>query len=324
MTTTDPAELFDLAPELRMASYAYREEFGQPAAMIGRVPGQVTLLASGPLQLTVAAPWGVIAAAGPRDDDIIELTRMQRPGERERVTVRDATAGSCPQWAEAGLRSARVGARLLISCELPEGAGVNTSAAIQTAIRLCLGDRGAAIGRQEHPATPCAMLGGEPLPFDLAAAGLRLVIIDTRIRDTARPSPAEDSPAAAAAGALRAGDITAIGPLLTAAHNALDCDGTQQGVVSTALRSGALGARTITDGPGRPVCGLVPADRLAGLRAATCAWFEGQALRPPRFLAFTPASAQRQAWHGSLVRDPAVPKSNGTEIPHTHTDGAHQ
>ena len=96
MTTTDPAELFDLAPELRMASYAYREEFGQPAAMIGRVPGQVTLLASGPLQLTVAAPWGVIAAAGPRDDDIIELTRMQRPGERERVTVRDATAGSCP------------------------------------------------------------------------------------------------------------------------------------------------------------------------------------------------------------------------------------
>jgi galactokinase len=296
VTIADPAERFDLAPELRMASYAYREEFGQPPAMIGRVPGRVTLLASGPLQLTVAAPWGVIAAAGPRDDDIIELARMQRPGERETLTVADATAGACPWWAGAGLRSARAGARLLISCELPDGAGVNSGAAIEAAIRLCLADREAAVAG-DSPATPSAMLGAEPLPFDLAAAGLRLVIIDARIRAGARPSPAEASPVAAAAEALRAGNMTALGSLLTAAHHALPSDDVQQGVVSTALRSGALGARAIADGPGRPVCALVPADRLGGLRAAGCAWFARQDMRPPRFLVFTPASAQRQLWH---------------------------
>jgi galactokinase len=296
VTTADPAERFDLAPELRMASYAYREEFGQPPAMIGRVPGRVTLLASGPLRLTVAAPWGVIAAAGPRDGDVIELARMQRPGERETLTVADAAAGACPGWAEAGLRSARAGARLLISCELPEGSGVNAGAAIEAALRLCLGEREAPVAG-DSPAMPSAMLGAEPLPFDLAAAGLRLVIIDARIRAGARPAPAEASPVAAAAEALRAGNMTALGSLLTAAHHALPCDDVQQGVVSAALRSRALGARAITDGQGRPVCALVPADRLAGLRAATCAWFEGQALRPPRFLAFTPASAQRQLWH---------------------------
>jgi galactokinase len=269
--------------------------------MIGRVAGRVTLLASGPLQLSVATPWGVIAAAGRRDDDLIEITRMQRPGERERLTVREATAGRGPRWAEAGLRSARAGGRVLISCELPDGTGVRISAATETAIRLCL-DRDAAPGAActagaPDGARPCAQLGDKPLPFDLASAGLRLVIVDTRIRGAARPAPVEAMPVAAAAELLIAGDIAAIGPLLTVAHHAQAGDDAQQEVVSTALRAGALGARTITDGPGRPVCVLVPADRLAGLRTAVYAWFAGQRLRPPRFLSFTPATGPRQFWH---------------------------
>lgn len=302
MTATEPpapglAERLTLAPELRMASYAYREEFGLPAATIGRVPGQVTLLADGPLQLTVATPWGAITAAGPRADDVIELTRMQRPGERERLTVRDAAAGLGPRWTGNGLTFARSGARLLTSCELPEGAGVGTGAAIEAAIRLCLGDRDAAISPQEALATPCVMLGSRPIPFDLAAAGLRLVVIDTRIWGAAQSPPAEASPVAGAAEALTAGDITAVGPLLTAAHHALARDDAQHATVTIALAAGALGARAITDGPGRPACALVPVGRLADVRAAVRAWFTRKGLRPPRFLTFTPPPGSRRAWH---------------------------
>jgi galactokinase len=294
--TSDLAERFDLAPHLRMTSYAFREEFGRPADVMTRVPGQVTLLASGPLRLTVATPWGAIAAAGPTDDDIIELARMQRPGERERLTVPDATAGLGPHWAGTALRSARAGASLLISCELPAGCGVSVSDATETAIRVCLGDRGAA-DHQGTPPRPCAMLGTRPLPFDLTAAGLRLVIIDTRIRGAGQPAPAEASPVAAAAQALSAGDITAIGPLLTAAHNALACHDAQDGVVTAALAAGALGARAIADGPGRPACALVAASRVADVRTAVGAWFTRRGLRRPRFLTFIPAAWPGQAWH---------------------------
>ena len=266
----------------------------------------MTLLADGPLELTVATPWGAIAAAGPWDDDVIELSRMQRPGERERLTVRDAIAGHGPAWTGTGLRSARGGARLLISCELPEGAGVSASAATEAAIRHCLTGHGAD-GLPDSPATACALLGARPLPFDLAATGLRLVIIDTRIRDAERPAPAEASSLAAAVKALAAGDLTAIGALLTAAHEALDCVDAQHGAVTAALGAGALGARAIADGPGRPACALVPASRLADVRAAVRAWFSGNELRPPRLLTFTPAPESRQAWHGD-ARPAAGPR----------------
>ena len=295
MTAADPAEILDLAPELRMASYAFREEYGQPAAVIGRVPGQVSLLASGPMRLTVATPWGVIAAAGPRDDDAIEVARMQRPGQRDRLTVSDAVAGLGPRWTGAGLRSARVGSSLLISSELPEGSGVGASAAIETAIARCLGDRETA--GHEVPAAPCAMLAGLPLPFDLATAGLRLLIIDTGVRDAAGVPRAEASPVAAAARALESGDLTAFGRLLTVAHQALASHEAQHAAVTAAMRAGALGARAITDRPGRPACALVPADRLADVRAAVRARFARSGFRAPRFLTFTPPPQSRMAWH---------------------------
>ena len=62
----DLAEHLVLAPDLRLTSYAYREMVGHPPAVVWKAPGTVTLLADGPLRLTVAAQWGAIAAAGPR------------------------------------------------------------------------------------------------------------------------------------------------------------------------------------------------------------------------------------------------------------------
>jgi galactokinase len=281
----------DLPPGLRVAVGGYVAEFGQPPATVWQVPGTITLLANGPLRLTVAAPWGTIAAAGPQAGDAIELVKMERPGERERLTVREAAAGAGPRWAGTALRAADGGATLLVKSELPEGSGADAGAAAETAIRLCLGG----------PASPgfaagCALAGSRRLPFDLAAAGLRLVLIDTRVRGEPCRAPAESSPVTAAAAAISAGDITAVGPLMTAAHASLACDDVQEIAVSVALRAGAIGARMITDGPGRPACALVPASCVAGLRAAVSDWFAWRGLRPPRFLTFTPAGGPQRLW----------------------------
>ena len=305
MTTTDHSEQLDVAPELRMVSYAFRRLFGEPPNRIGRVPGHVTLLASGPVELTVATPWGVMAAAGPRDDDVIELSRMQRPGERKRLKVADAAAGRGPSWTGNGLRAARSGARLLVNSELPAGAGIGAHAAAEAAIARCFGDRGTA-SPQERPGAACAMLGGRPLPFDLAAAGLRLVIIDIGVRVDARPALVEDSPMAAAAQALEDGDLIAVARLLNGAHEALACHDAQRDTVIAALRAGALGARATTDGPGRPVCAIVHASRVADVRAAVRACSAAGGRRPPRFLTFTAAPESRWVWSESPVESDAT------------------
>jgi len=261
---TDYADQLDLAPELRMTCYAYREEFGRPPATVCRVPGRVTLLTDGDRRLTVATPWGAIAAAGPADGDVVEIAQMERPGER--------------------VSRPGPGATILVSSELPEGTGTGSAAALEEAIQLCTSSG--------SPAAPA-------LPFDLVAAGLRLMIIDTRVRDVPRPAPAEHSPVPDA--------LPALGPMLTAAHNALGCDPVQELAVSAALPAGALGARAIFDGCGRPVVALLPVDRLADVRAEVTAEFGRRWLRLPRFLTFTPAGGPWSTGAASPAPDPASP-----------------
>jgi galactokinase len=307
-----PADLpdrFDLAPELRLVSYAYREEFGRAPAGVWQAPGTVTLLADGELRLTVATQWGAIAAAGPRPDGIVEPVRMSWPGERVRLTVAQAAAGAGPAWASHGLRSARAGATLLVNTDLPEGSGVGAGAATQTVIGLALHDLACAEPARAQPARAgdglvdgsggppggAALLGERRLPFNLTAAGLRLLIIDTRVRGLPPEPAVERAPVLAAAAALEAGAIEALGPLLTAAHAALAVSDVQQLAVSAALGAGALGARMITDGPGRPVCVLLPAERLADVRSEVVRAFTEQRLRSPRFLTVLPAPGPRRA-----------------------------
>jgi hypothetical protein len=304
----DLADRLDGAPELRLASYTYREVFGQPPARVWRVPGTIALLADGPRRLTVTARWGAIVAAGPLPDGIIELMRMNRPDERLRLTVDEAAAGGGPAWAADGLRSARHGAALLVNTDLPEGSGVGATEATQVAIRLALrdlagpgqpaacpqaGDPGADHSGGHEPGT--AMLGHRRLPCDPAAAGLRLAIIDTRVRGTAPPPITEQSPVEAAAAALEAGRIEALGPMLTAAHAALAPDEVQDVAVSAALGAGALGARMIVDSPGRPVLALLPAQLLPEVRTAVSAAFAAGGFRPPRFLTVSPAGGAHRA-----------------------------
>jgi galactokinase len=294
--TTDLTERLDLPPGLRVAWHAYLAYFGEPPATVWQVPGTVSLLADGPLRLTVATPWTAIVAAGSRPGALIELIKMEYPDQRQSLTVPEAVAGAGPPWAGAGLRSARTGANLLIKSELPEGSGAGVRAATETAIRLCLigmAGSGASLG-EESVTAGHAMAGGRQLPFDLASAGLRLALIDTRVRGAVPPVPAESSPVSAADEMISWGDISVVGPLMTVAHRSLPCDEVQHIAVSAALRAGAAGARAITDGPGRPVCALVSVNRLADVRAALADAFAARQLRPPRLLTFTPAPGPQQ------------------------------
>ena len=314
MMRTDLADRLDAAPELRLVSYIYREEFGHSPSGVWQAPGSVTLLADGQLRLTVAARWGAIVAAGPRSDGLIELIRMNRPDERVRLTVAEAAAGAGPPWAGAGLRSARQGATLLVNTDLPEGSGTGATEATRTAIGMALRDlaatgptaggqppedRGQGSGGPGNgdgsPQPPAALLGGRRLPFDLEGAGLRLMVIDTRVRGAAQPAIAEHAPLADAAAALEAGAIEALGPMLTEAHAAMACDDAQQIAVSAALDAGALGARMIVDGPGRPACALLPAPRVADVWAAVAQAFARRQLRAPRFLTVSPVGGPRRA-----------------------------
>jgi galactokinase len=283
-----------LAPEVRMALYGYQGEFGALPATMWRVPGTVTLLARGPHRLTVTAPGGAIAAAGPGEDGVLELIRTERPSERERVTAADRAPSWATGWPGFAAEPGRVpGVRLVLRSELPDGSGAGTRGAAERALRLCLGDPTA-----HRPdlglAAGFALLGGQRLPCDLAAAGLRLMLIDPRVRREPLGPVAEDSPVTAAATVVAEGDFAALGALLTAAHESHPGDAEQQAAVSAALRGGALGARALTDGPGRPVCVLAPLDAVAAVRAAVAADFDQRGDRPPRCLTFTPGPGPDQ------------------------------
>jgi galactokinase len=82
--------------------------------------------------------------------------------------------------------------------------------------------------------------------------------------------------------------------MLTAAHEGQPGDAEQHAAVTAALRAGALGGRSLTEGPGRPVLLLVPVDRIAAVRAGVTAEFACAGARAPRFLTFTPAGAPEQ------------------------------
>ncbi len=92
-----------------MACHGYLEAYGSPATTVWRVPGIVTLLASGPLRLAVAAPWGAISAAGPGEHGVLALFATERPSERERGLLAEAAAGRGPAWAHGGLAAMRAG-----------------------------------------------------------------------------------------------------------------------------------------------------------------------------------------------------------------------
>jgi galactokinase len=174
--------------------------------------------------LPFALDRGVVAAAARRDDGLLVIRSRQEPGETVTVPVAGLAVGGVTGWGAypAGvawaLRQAGhpvAGASLAIDSDLPQGAGLSSSAALECAVALTLtGLYGLTVPRRELAAIArraenemvgvpsgimdqsasllseaghallldCRSQESSQVPLDPAAAGLSLLIIDTGAR----------------------------------------------------------------------------------------------------------------------------------------------
>ncbi|MQY07670.1 galactokinase [Actinomadura macrotermitis] len=196
---------------------------GRPPSAVWRAPGRVNLIGehtdyNDGLVLPFAIGLGVTVAAGRRDDGMLELRSRQAGGATVAVPVAGLEPGRPGGWAAypAGvawmLRDHGVrGASLLVDADLPQGAGLSSSAALGCAAALALCDLyGVGLGRPElallvqqaenrFAGMPCGILdqtaslrceeghallldcrsgAAEPVPLPLA--GLSALVVDTR------------------------------------------------------------------------------------------------------------------------------------------------
>ena len=173
--------------------------------------------------LPFALAQGVTAAASGRDDDLLVLRSKQAPDDPVTVRLDSLAPGSVTGWAAypAGvawaLRAAGHavrGASLDVDSDLPAGAGVSSSAALECSVALALCSLSdapvprqalAAIARraenefvgaptgiidqsaallceQDHALLlDCGTLAATQVPFRPAAAGVSALVIDTRV-----------------------------------------------------------------------------------------------------------------------------------------------
>ncbi|MQY07404.1 galactokinase [Actinomadura macrotermitis] len=202
---------------------AFTEAYQRPPEGVWRAPGRINLIGehtdyNDGLVLPFALPRGVWAAAARRDDDVVEVRSLQAAGQGaaagpgDRVTGWAAyPAGVAELLREHGVR----GASLLFDSDLPQGAGLASSAALECAAAVALCDlygidleraelaRLAQRAENDYAGVPCGPMdqaasllceAGRALlldcrsglsgrvPFDPAAAGLTLLAVDTGAR----------------------------------------------------------------------------------------------------------------------------------------------
>jgi galactokinase len=196
---------------------------------VWQAPGRVNLIGehtdyNSGWVLPFALDRGVVVAAARRDDGVLDIRSLQEPGQQASLPLAGLAPGSVAGWAAypAGVAWAMReaghpvgGASLVIDSDLPQGAGLSSSAAIECAVAIALADlsgvrvpRGELVrlarrAENEMVGVPsgimdqsASLLGeaghallldcrsGEavPVPFDPAAAGLALLVVDTGAR----------------------------------------------------------------------------------------------------------------------------------------------
>ncbi|MDP9431137.1 MAG: galactokinase, partial [Actinomycetota bacterium] len=190
-------------------------------------PGRVNLLGehtdyNDGFVLPVALDREVLAAVAPRDDGRLRCRSTDLPGEAD-LPVAELGPGRVQGWTAYvtgvvwALREAGVpvpGLDVLISSDVPVGAGLSSSAALEASVALAVADLagadlsrldlavaarraetdvvGAPVGIMDQVAAllgragcalllDCRSLQVTPVPLHLSAAGLRLLVIDTRV-----------------------------------------------------------------------------------------------------------------------------------------------
>ncbi|MFK4224197.1 galactokinase [Streptomyces sp. NPDC019890] len=278
-------------------------------------------------------------------------------------------------WALRDAGHAVGGAEFRYESTVPTGAGLSSSAALEVVTALALNDLyelglqrprmarlcrraenvyvGAPTGIMDQTASACCTeghalhldtrdLGQRQIPFDLAARGLELLVVDTRVKHAhsdgeygKRRAGCESAAAALGVPALRdipyeglpaaldrlpdpelrplarhivtenhrvervialleAGEVHAIGPVLTEGHASLRDD---FGVscpeldlaVDTALEAGALGARMTGGGFGGSAIVLTDSSQSATVRKCLSESFASAGHKAPRIFPATPS-----------------------------------
>jgi galactokinase len=205
---------------------AFVERFGRPPGGIWAAPGRVNLIGehtdyNDGFVLPLAIDRRVTVAAGWRADDRLRLVSLER-GQTE-LSLHHVGPGQASGWAAyvAGVvwSLAREGAQpggldLVLTSDVPIGAGLSSSAAVECATLLAVRDlyggphdpvqlaRVAQRAENEVVGVPCGImdqmtsiagmaghcllldcrsLAVEHVPFDPGRAGLALLVIDTRV-----------------------------------------------------------------------------------------------------------------------------------------------
>ncbi|RKT68682.1 galactokinase [Saccharothrix variisporea] len=331
--------------------------------------------------LPIALPHAVRITAARRDDGVLRVRSRQALGVTE-VPVADLAPGVVTGWAAyvAGvvwvLREAGYdvgGFDLLVDGNVPLGAGLSSSAALECATALAVAElsgldvdrfalaRLAQRAENDFVGMPCGIMDQSAsllareghallldtrtldtahIPFDLTSHGLRLLVVDTRaphrlvdgeyaarraachkaaevlgvpaLRDVdevpeglpedllrrVRHVVTENRRVLEVAELLRAGQLRAIGPLLTASHLSLrdDYEVTVPELdvaVEALLDAGALGARMTGGGFGGCVIALVDADNAAGCEEAVQRAFADNDFTAPEFFTATASAGAR-------------------------------
>jgi galactokinase len=207
----------------------FRECFGADPECVWLAPGRANLIGEHTdynegLVLPFALGRSTLAAASRRADGMLELRSLQQPTQRASVRVGGLAPGGLTGWAAypAGvawaLREAGHplgGTSVAIDSDLPQGAGLSSSAALECAVAMALTQLyrvdvarprlaalaqraendfvGVPSGIMDQSASllceagralllDCRSLATELVPLDVAAAGLSLLLADTRVR----------------------------------------------------------------------------------------------------------------------------------------------
>ena len=205
----------------------FRSRFGGTADGVWFAPGRANLMGEHTdynegFVLPFALGQGIVAAAARRSDRRLVLCSAQEPGSLVEVALDGLAPGQVTGWAAypAGVAWALAcagyevpGACVAIGSDVPAGAGLSSSAALECATALVLtGLAGPAVDRRELAAIArraendfvgvpsgimdqsasllgrsghallldCRSLEASQVPFDPAASGARLLLINTR------------------------------------------------------------------------------------------------------------------------------------------------
>jgi galactokinase len=205
----------------------FRARFGGSADGVWFAPGRANLMGEHTdynegFVLPFALGQGIVAAAARRVGGRLVLSSAQEPGSLVEVSLDGLEPGQVPGWAAypAGVAWALAaagyevpGACIAVDSDVPAGAGLSSSAALECATALALTElAGAAVGRRELAAIArraendfvgvpsgimdqsasllgrrghallldCRSLEASQVPFDPAAARSRLLLINTR------------------------------------------------------------------------------------------------------------------------------------------------